>query len=168
MTDHADSQVAQPPVPAPPSSGSKLTVQKIVIIAAAVLGGIIILLFLIGLGFALLGNAQNTAAVIQVIRDIVIIVMALEFLVIIAALAILILQIARLVNLLQNEVKPVLQNTQEAVNSAKGTVEFVGNNVTQPFIRASGFLAGVGVLFREVGGIRRAIRPTKEKQNGQQ
>lgn len=163
MSDHNDTPVVQPPTPA--STSSKWTVQRIVIIAAAVLGGVIVLLFLVGLAFAIFSDAPNTASVIQVIRDLVIIVMALEFMVIIGALAILILQIARLINLLQNEVKPVLQNTQEAVNSARGTVEFVGNNVTQPFIRASGFLAGVGILFREVGGIRRAIRPTKEKQH---
>jgi len=62
-------------------------------------------------------------------------------------------------------VKPVLMTAQETVNTAKGTVEFVGDNAVRPIIRASAFMSGVGVVLRDVGGIRRAIRHTK--QNGQ-
>jgi len=132
--------------------------QRIIILTASVLGGIIVLLFVIGLLFALFSDVQATAPRIQIIRDIFIIVMSLEFVLIIAAIAIFILQIARIVNLLQSEVKPVLDNAQDAVNTAKGTVEFVGNNVTEPVVRTGAFLAGAGVFVREVGGIRRAIR----------
>src|SRR5690606_21114675 len=96
---------------------------------------IIILLFVIGVLLALFTDPETTAASIQIIRDVVIIIMGLEFILIIVALAILILQIARLVNLLQNEVKPVLENTQTTVNHAKGTVEFVSTNVTAPIVK---------------------------------
>jgi len=137
---------------------SSWTIQRIIIIVAAVLGGVMVLLFVIGLLFALFSDVQATAPRIQIVRDIFFIIISLEFILIIGALAILILQVARLVNLLQNEVKPLLENTQEAVNSAKGTVEFVGNNVTEPVVRVGSFLAGAGVFVREVGGIRRAIR----------
>jgi hypothetical protein len=154
--------------PTPPIATQKpnrWTMQRIIMIAAAALGGVIVLLFVTGLLLALLSDVQATAPRIQIVRDIFIIVMSLEFILIIGALAILILQVARLVNLLQNEVKPVLENTQEAVNSAKGTVEFVGNNVTEPVVRVGSFLAGAGVFVREVGGIRRAIRRNgKEKE----
>jgi hypothetical protein len=53
---------------------------------------------------------------------------------------------------------PILKNTQETVKSAKGTVEFVGHNLTEPVIRLNGFLAGISILLRELLGIRRAIR----------
>ena len=132
--------------------------QRIITIAAAALGGVIVLLFVIGLLFALFSDVQATAPRIQIIRDVFIIIMSLEFILIIGALAILILQVARIVNLLQNEVKPVLENAKETVNTAKGTVEFVGDNVSEPIVKTGAFLAGAGVFVREVGGIRRAIR----------
>jgi hypothetical protein len=150
-------QSISPDVAAPEKSGT--SIGKYVIGASAGLGGIIVLLFLIGLGLAIFSPAEVTAARIQIIRDIFIIIMALEFIVIILALAVLILQVARLINLLQNEVKPILENTQDTVNSAKGTVEFVSSNVTRPLIRAGGFIAGTSVFIRELGGIRRAVRP---------
>lgn len=134
------------------------TPKRIVTVSAGVLGGLIILLFLIGLALAVFTNVEATAPRIQIIRDIFIIIMALEFILIVFALAVLILQIARLINLLQNEIKPILQNTQETVSSARGTVDFVSSSVTRPIIRASSFLAGTGVLLRDLGGIRRAIR----------
>src|SRR5262249_41592463 len=132
---------------------SPWTMQRIVMIAAGALGGIIVLLFVIGLLFALFSDVQATAPRFQIIRDVVIIILSLEFIFIVGALSVLILQIARLVMLFQNEVKPVLDNAQEAVNSAKGTVEFVGNNVTEPVVRVGSFLAGASVFAREVGGI---------------
>ena len=144
---------------------TKWTMQRIVVAAAAVLGGIIVLLFVIGLLFALFSDVQATAPRIQIIRDTMIIVIVLEFMLIVGAIAIVILQIARLVLLLQSEVKPVLDNTKDAVNSAKGTVEFVGNNVTEPVVRVGSFLAGANVFVREIGGIRRAVRRNgKEKE----
>lgn len=146
-----------------PKSG--WTLKRIVMIAAGVLGGLIILLFILGLLLALFSNVEATALRIQIIRDIFLIVMALEFILIILALAVLILQVARLINLLQNEIKPILENTQDTVNSAKGTVEFVSTNVTRPIVRAGGFVAGTSVLIRELGGIRRAIRHNGKDRN---
>jgi uncharacterized protein YoxC len=93
----------------------------------------------------------------------VIIILALQGIVIVVALAVLILQVARLINLLQNEVIPILENTKDTLNTAKGTVEFVSSNVTEPLLRASAFTAGLRVLFSEVGGIRRAIRREQER-----
>jgi hypothetical protein len=142
----------------PAKKASQWTLQRIIVIAAAGLGGVIVLLFVIGLLFALFSDVQATAPRIQIIRDVFIIIMSLEFILIIGALAVLILQVARIVNLLQSEVKPVLKNAKETVNSAKGTVEFVGNNVSEPVVKTSAFLAGAGVFIREAGGIRRAIR----------
>ncbi len=144
---------------------SRWTVRRVVTIVAGVLGGLIILLFVLGLLLALFSNVDATAPRIQIIRDIFIIIMALEFILIVLALAVLILQLARLINLLQNEIKPILENTQDTVNSAKGTVEFVTTNVTRPIVRASGFMAGTSVLIRELGGIRRAIRHNGKGQN---
>jgi hypothetical protein len=151
-------EATEQPAAIPATKASKWTLQRIIVIAAAGLGGVIVLLFVLGLLFALFSDVQATAPRIQIIRDVFIIIMSLEFILIIGALAVLILQVARIVNLLQSEVKPVLENAKETVNSAKGTVEFVGNNVSEPVVKTSAFLAGAGVFIREAGGIRRAIR----------
>lgn len=135
------------------------------------LGGLAVLIvaiFVIGLGLALLADPGPTATRIQVVRDVFIIIMSLQAIVIIVALAILVLQIARLINLLQNEIKPILSDTRETVDTAKGTIEFVGSNVSEPLIKASGFMAGLRVFVREVGGIRRAVRPSKNGRHAEE
>lgn len=77
------------------------------------------------------------------IRDVFIIVVALESFVIGVALIVLIVQLASLINLLQNEVRPILTATSETVNNLRGTVEFLGENAVEPVIKLNGYLAGV-------------------------
>lgn len=164
-----------PPQPAEPTTGasaapgaeaSRWPFDRVVKFIAGGVVALIVLIFVFGLLLALLTNVEAIAPRIQIIRDIFIIILALQGILIVLALVVLIMQVARLVNLIQSEVMPILQNTQETVNTARGTVEFVGSNLTEPIVRAGGFLAGTRVLLREVGGIRRAIR--QEGKNGQQ
>lgn len=87
------------------------------------------------------------------IRDIFIIAMSLESLVIGVALVVLLIQLAGLINLLQNEVKPILQATSETVNSLRGTADFLGENVIEPVIKLNSYLASVRRVI-ELLGIR--------------
>jgi heme/copper-type cytochrome/quinol oxidase subunit 2 len=144
-------------------TSTRWTIANISKIAAAVIIGVILLIFIIGVLIALFTDAEQTAAKVQLIRDLFIIVLTLQGILIIAALAVLILQVARLINLLQNEVMPILNNARETLNAAKGTVDFVSTNVADPVIRVGGFLAGMRILVGELGGIRRAVR----HENGQ-
>ena len=141
--------------PAEPKPG--LNLRRPVLIASAALIGLIVLLLVIALVLALATNG-DFAAIIRTIRDIVIIFLALEGVLIVISLAVLVLQVARLVNLLQTEVKPILENTQETVKTAQGTVGFVSENVVEPVIHMQGFLAGLSVLLGNLFGIRRALR----------
>src|SRR3989337_2166398 len=75
------------------------------------------------------------------IRDIFIIFMALEFLVLGLALVILIVQLATLINLLQNEVKPILETTNETANTLRGTAVFLSDNLVDPVIKLNEYLA---------------------------
>ncbi|MEP6986611.1 MAG: hypothetical protein ABI970_13480 [Chloroflexota bacterium] len=162
------SQNVQPTVVTPPAEAekkSKWTIQRIVFLSAGILGAIIAIIFVIGLLLAFSGQLEVTALRIQYIRNIFMVVLGFEGILIIGSIAVLIVQITRLVNMLKRDVKPVLTTAQETVNTAKGTVEFVGDNAVRPIIRASAFMSGVGIVIRDVGGIRRAIRRTK--QNGQ-
>ena len=88
------------------------------------------------------------------IRDIFLIFMALESLLIGAALIVLIVQVSSLINLIQNEVRPILQATTETVNNLRGTAEFLGENVVQPVIKLNGYLAGLQRVI-ELMGIKR-------------
>jgi hypothetical protein len=134
-------------------------------LTAAVLIGLIVLIFLAGLILALSTGVEQTSLTVQVIRDLFIIALAFQGILIIAALAILIVQVARLINLLQNEIMPILENTKETVTTAKGTVEFVGSNLAEPVLKLNGFLAALAVIIRELFGIRRALRREAEVQD---
>jgi hypothetical protein len=144
--------------------GGGWPVSRVVKLAAAGIIGVILLIFLVGVILALFSNVEQTAPRIQVIRDIFIILLALQGILIVGALAVLILQVARLINLLQNEIMPILRNTQETIDTARGTVQFVGNNLTEPVLKISGFLAALRVLIRELLGIRRAVRPSSGQE----
>jgi hypothetical protein len=112
-----------------------------------------LVLFLGLLGLAIYGLLQP-ATPTDKIRDIFIIIVALESLVIGVALIIMIVQLASLINLLQNEVKPILNATNETVNTLRGTAEFLGENVVEPVIKLNGYMAGLTRML-ELMGIRK-------------
>lgn len=110
--------------------------------------GVVALLILLGAAiYFLLQPATPT----DKIRDIFIIVVALESLVIGAALIVLVVQLASLINLLQNEVKPILKATTDTVNNLRGTAEFLGENVVEPVIKLNGYLAGLYRMLELMG-----------------
>ncbi len=80
-----------------------------------------------------------------------IIVVALESLVIGVALIVLIVQLASLINLLQNEVRPILKATSDTVNNLRGTAEFLGENVVEPVVKLNGYLAGLYRMLELMG-----------------
>src|SRR5690349_24195742 len=56
------------------------------------------------------------------------------------SLVVLLIQLASLINLLQNEVRPIIQATNETVNALRGTAEFLGESVVEPVIKLNGYL----------------------------
>ena len=113
------------------------------IIVAAVVMGILLIATVVGLVIlAQKGNAEVAAQV----RDVFIILLALEMFVIGVAVIILVIQLASLTNLLQNEIKPILTSTTDTVNTLKGTVRFLSDNVTEPVIKMNESLASVRKL----------------------
>jgi len=119
-------------------------------IAGCIVGVILVLALLVWAVFALSSHPAAAANV----RDIFIIFMALESLLIGAALVVLIIQLASLINLLQNEVKPILKSTNETVNTLRGTSEFLSENLVEPVIKLNSYLAGLKRLF-DLFGINR-------------
>ncbi|MBI1277093.1 MAG: hypothetical protein GC179_03100 [Anaerolineaceae bacterium] len=154
-----------PPVTETPAAEttakSKWTVQRTVFLSSGILGAIIVIIFVVGLLLGFTNELEITALRIEYIRNLFMVIIGLEGILIIGSIAVLIVQVTRMVNMLKRDVQPVLTTAQETVNTAKGTVEFVGDNAVRPVIRASAFASGLGVVLRDVGGIRRAIRRTK-------
>jgi hypothetical protein len=71
------------------------------------------------------------------IRDIAIIIIAIQSIVIGVLIAVLIWQIWRLVKIVQTELKPIIEDTQATVHTVRGTATFVSNNVVDPVIRTN-------------------------------
>lgn len=108
-----------------------------------VAGGVLVMILLvagaIGAAVLLVANPQQT----ETLRDVFIIFMALEFLVIGLALIILIVQLARLTALIQNEVQPILESTNDTVRTLRGTTSFLSKNLVEPVVRANSSMAAI-------------------------
>lgn len=104
---------------------------------------VIIVLILLGLIVGLFFLARADGQVVSQVRDIFIILMALMMVVIGVALVLLIIQIANLTNLLRHEIKPILHSTTDTVNTLKGTVRFLSDNVSEPVIKLNESLASI-------------------------
>ncbi len=126
-------QISQPP----PVETKRQSNATLWVVAGVVL--VVVILTIVGIIFLARADVVTTSH----IRDIFIIFMALESLVIGVALVILIVQIATLINLLQNEVKPILDSTNETVSTLRGTATFLSDNLVEPVIKLNEYLAAI-------------------------
>jgi len=130
------------------SNRQKAAVIWISIIAILFLAAIIVCIF-----FLSRSNIETTGKV----RDIFIIILALELFLIGFALVILFIQLAVLTNIVQNEIKPILATTKETAGTLKGTSKFISKYAVSPIISVVGDAAGG----KKVGGIIGFIRKKK-------
>jgi hypothetical protein len=152
-------QVPELPLPAEEAEAkSGFNMRRVVLLAMGGLLGLLALLFVGALLLSTVSDVEGVAQVVRLVRDLVIILLVLEGALIILALAVLVLQLARLIALIQTEIKPILENTQETLKTAKGTVEFMSQNVAQPVIRVGGFFAALTLFVENIFGLRRAVR----------
>lgn len=128
---------ASPNVNPNAGSGRKVLATILVVAAVIILVGLIVLAVIYLAGH----SAQTTT-----IRDIFIIFMALESLVIGTALVILIIQVASLLNLVNNEVRPIIEDAQETITTLNKTSNFLSDELVKPVVKISSFLAGARQL----------------------
>ena len=102
-----------------------------------------VILFVLILVF-LLNNPGTT----ETIRDLFIIVLALETFIIGTLIVILVYQLIALIRMLRDDLKPMIASTQETVNTVKGTATFVSEQVTKPAIAASSYATGIARSIR--------------------
>jgi hypothetical protein len=67
------------------------------------------------------------------------------------AMVILIIQLATLINLLQNEIRPILDSTNDTANTLRGTAVFLSDNLVEPVIKINEYLSGLYRLFELIG-----------------
>lgn len=130
------------------------------ILIGVIVGVILLLAIIVGGVYLLLLPSTDTGRV----RDIFIIFMALQSLVTGLALIILIIQLANLINLLKNEVKPIIDSTNETVSNLRGTTTFLSENLAGPVIKMNEYLAGLTELIKVLGLARR--KPKTKKKEG--
>ncbi len=146
--------MSQLPAPTDTQQFDSEQVQRIIIIIIVAL--IVVGLTLIGIAAFLALNASTTAAGVEVVRDVLIIVLTLMFIVIGVAFIVLLVQVARFINLLNNEIQPIIDSTKETVNILRGTATFISRNVAQPAVEGTATVRGIGRVLNDVDAIRKA------------
>jgi len=138
------------------STGARVGIGVGIVVGIAVL--VLVLIFLL-----------NHPGTTETIRDLFIITLALESLVIGTLLVILIYQLIVLIRMLRDDLKPMIESTQETLNTVKGTATFVSERVTKPAIAASGYAAGIsrsiGVLIAMLPRRRRSTPAPSSSEN---
>jgi hypothetical protein len=139
-----------PPQDAPPGKkGRSLSDRQIYLIVGAVI--LIFVILLVVAVYLLTLPSTETAK----IRDVFIIALALEAFVIGVSVIVMMIQLARLLNLVQNELKPMLESTQTTVNNLRGTTEFLSENMVEPIIKMNESLAALRSLLSTLRLFRR-------------
>jgi hypothetical protein len=117
------------------------------IIIGVIVSVVLAVLFILGIVWL----ASTQGATMMALRDIMIIVLALESCVFGIVLMLLLLMMIRLVNMLEFEIKPILEKTNETLGTVRGTTTFVSDHVIEPVTKATsyvtGFRSGLRTLF---------------------
>ncbi|HUS93615.1 MAG TPA: hypothetical protein VMZ24_00375 [Patescibacteria group bacterium] len=121
---------------------------------AYIVGGVLILIVLaIGTLALILYLAANYAPELEAVRDVFIIALAFESCIFGIVLVLMLIMLIRLVNTVEFEIKPILEQTNQTVNTVRGTSTFVSKNVVGPVVKTTSFLVGfrrgVAALFSD-------------------
>jgi hypothetical protein len=89
------------------------------------------------------------------LKNLAIVLLALESIVVTALLAVVVLLLARLVGMLQDEIAPVLKSVQQTASTVRGTTAFVSDTFVSPLIQMASVLSGLSGTIRAVFGSKR-------------
>jgi hypothetical protein len=118
-----------------------------VIVSAILVIGLVA--FAIWAAITLVNNPAQAASV----RDVFIIFMAFEFMVIGVALVVLVVQLAVLTNMLRHEIKPILDSTNETVNTVRGTTLFLSDNLVEPVMKLNSYVAALSRVVESLSAL---------------
>lgn len=100
-----------------------------------------------------------------VVRDIAIVLLAIESLVVGVLLAILLVQLRALIRMLREEVEPLLDSAGDTARRVQGTVGLVTDTVVTPLVRVSSAVAGVREAINALIYFKRRKGPSADKPN---
>lgn len=89
------------------------------------------------------------------LRDVALVVLAVESIVIGLALVLTLLELRSLTRLLRDEIAPMLDTAKETVTIVRGTTDFVGESVVRPMIK----VASMGSAAKRVAQIVLGNKP---------
>jgi hypothetical protein len=141
--------ISQEP-PAKPQADPEIARRQRMVVTALMVGGIIFIVLVVLMIILLLQPGVPTEA----IKNVFIIFLAIEMLVVGVAVVVLTVQVATLINLIQNEVRPMLQSTNETINTLRGTTEFLSENLIEPIIQLNEYFASLKRML-ELMGLKR-------------
>jgi len=148
MTSTLDSSTYSTTSGAVPEQKKLISVKPVYV----ALGVILALALLVGAVWGIVWLASNQAATIEAVRDVLLIALALESCLFGIVLLFMLLMIVRLVNMLEFEIKPILEKTNETVGTIRGTTTFVSKNVIKPVTDARVHVAGVRQAIKALFG----------------
>ncbi len=130
----------QPPVDytLPPPERQEFIPRSYIIIGV-IISVVVAVLFILGVVWL----ARTQGATMEALRDIMIIALALESCVFGVILMFLLVMLIRLVNMLEFEIKPILEKTNDTLGTVRGTTTFMSENVIRPVARVSSYFTGV-------------------------
>jgi len=114
-------------------------VVAIILVAAAFTVGVVLL-------------AKYFPGELEAIRDVFIIALALESCVFGIVLMLMLIMLVRLVNTVEFEIKPILEQTYETMGTVRGTTTFVSKNVVRPVVKVKSYVAGFRGGFKSLFG----------------
>lgn len=109
-----------------------------------VVGGVILVVLLaIGVMVLIFFLARNYAAELEAVRDVFVIALAFASCIFGIVLMLMFVMLIRLINTVEFEIKPILEQTNETVNTVRGTSTFVSKNVVRPVVKTTGYIVGI-------------------------
>jgi hypothetical protein len=136
-----------PALPPSPEVDPEVVRRQKMIVTALIVGGVIFIALIILVVILLLQPGVPT----ETIKNVFIIFLAVEMLIVGVAVVVLTVQVATLINLLQNEVRPMLQSTNETINTLRGTTEFLSENLVEPVMQLNEYLASLKRMLELMG-----------------
>jgi hypothetical protein len=116
-------------------------------------------------GAAVYGLVTHPLAT-AVVRDVAIIALALVTALIGVFLIVLIFQLQSLIALLRNEIKPILDSTNQTVSTVRGTTTFVSETLVQPVIAAASYASALRQTVSTLTGGNRRKKPRPKDGRG--
>lgn len=111
--------------------------------AYVVIGVIVLVLLGVATAVGVVILASTFPAELEAIRDVFIIALALESCIFGVILMLMLIMLIRLVNTVEFEIKPILEQTNETIGTVRGTANFVSTNVVSPVVKAKSYVVGV-------------------------